>query len=133
MTNRRRCLLGTTWKQIKDLTWTIGSQITSTGSRVEASNSAYSSAVMKSGVTVKRTGSQTDGDGVNIACFVHEYKGSGGAAQTNWLRRTSIPVGYTVTLGSDCTNFRFNFAYASNSGKTMTQEIIDSYFSAEYK
>lgn len=133
MTNRRRCLLGTKWKKIKGLTWTIGSQITSTGSRVGASNSSYSSAVMASGVTVKRTGHQTDGNGINLACYVHEYKGDGSPAQTNWLRRTGLSVGSTVTLGSDCTNFRFNFAYASNSGKTMTQEIIDNYFSAEYK
>ena len=121
------------WKPVTGLTWTIGKNISGTGTRNDAAYAAYSSAVFAPGATIKRTGPQTDGDGVNLSCFVHEYKGDGTPSQANWLRRTSVASGGSVTVQSDCTNWRFNFAYVSSACKTMTQTVIDNYFAAEYK
>lgn len=117
---------------ITNASFEVGKNITSSGSISTTGIASYSSAVFALGATVKRTGSATDGDGTALICFLHEYKGTGSTTQSNWLRRTSLSVNSPVTVGADCTNWRLTFAYGSDSGKSMSQSVIDSYFGAEF-
>ena len=133
MLNRRRALMAMqggsptdTWTELTVLTWTVGKTITSTGSISTVTYGSYSAFVGVAGATVKYTGAVVDSNGKDIIVFLHEYAGS------TWKRRTRMYTGDEVTVGSDCTRWRFNFAHSSSDGTAMTQAIIDDCFSAEY-
>lgn len=117
--------------------WTLNSTITSKGGEVINSPTlAKFGAVCqtyypaKTGDQFLRTKQNADGDGVELLMWVHEYSVETGGG---WLRRTSILSGDPYTLGANTKSVRFTFAYASSTGKSMTQNIIDDYFAVSYR
>lgn len=116
---------------ITGLEWTSGRTISGTNGAVNTA--AYSAATINdrtpvpAGVTtVKFTGTASY-DGTTINVFCHEYEGA------TWKRRlANMNSGAEVSLTSTTTGVRFTFAFGANSGKTMTQAIIDQCFAAEW-
>lgn len=134
---RRREMMGLNqnWKPLTGLSWTIGETLTAEGHN---STSKYGSRtgyinINSHPYVFKNNSAIKDANDKNLNLSIHEYSG------TTWLRRTLMNESYVsqngreVTLGADCTRYRLTFNYPSTSGQTMTQEIVDTYFSAEYK
>ena len=113
--------------------WTFGRFINGTNGSFSSNDaySAYSAAVaVTPGQVIKRTGLQSY-DGTNINMFPHFYRGA--ANQGNWISRGSnLSVGNTETVPSGAVYVRFNFAYGSTTGKTMSQTAIDAAFGAAF-
>ena len=74
---------------------------------------------------IKATGTFVYGS-YTINCFVQEFKDG------VWQRRLRIYAGDTVNLTSDTTTIAITYAFAANSGQTMTQAVIDASFAAEW-
>lgn len=119
--------------------WAIGKNISSTGTINNSAIAAYGPNITDdpmaaaAGATIKRTGSQTDGNGNNINMYIHEYVGR------TWKQRIQLNVGSTVRLQSTAagdaytTNgIRITFAYGSGSGLSMSQAVIDAYYGAAF-
>ena len=116
---------------ITGLEWFVGRFISGTNGTVNSA--AYSAATINhgtpvpAGVTKVRFTGTASYDGATINVFVHEYEGS------TWKRRLpNMNSGVETSLTATTTSVKFTFAFSQSSGKTMTREIVDACFAAEW-
>ena len=136
--NRRRSLMGQAEAEpsstpVTGLRWEIGRNLNSSGSNTSATYGACTYRIDAAGTKVQRTGLASY-DGAAINCFLHEYdRTHTGLSSQGWIKRTQIYANdAAVTLGSTTTHIAFTFAFPSGAGKTMTQDIVDQCFGAEW-
>lgn len=110
-----------------DLSWTVGKGINSSTGAIE--NSQYEAisneiCVEPGDVFKRNTPAKTSGN-VNISMRVASYNGN------SFISRDTVASGNSLTIPNNATKIIIDFAHPSASGTAMTQETIDTYFSAE--
>ena len=107
-----------------NISWVIGSSISSNGTIGSAASYAYSSAIaVDAGGRIKRSTSYRDANSRILLIHVCQYDDT-----DTFISRTTLGDGEEVVFESNTASIRFNFGRAASLGVLMTAEDITTYF-----
>lgn len=110
-----------------DFEWTLGKNYDLTGYLANATGFATSGLYKVSpGNIIISTSPNQDANSKNITFDVNEFKSNGSV----WLKRNRLTSGESFAVGSETTHIRFGFGYKNAESVTITQTLVDTYFSA---
>ena len=109
------------------LSWDIGKNIYADGSLQNNQYMALTKPIpVDSGDVIVRTAQEKDTNNTALIFYVNTYN------QTTWIDRATLSYGQSYTIPNNITAVRIGFGHVTGSGVTMTQEDVDTYFSADF-
>ena len=105
-------------------TWNLKKNYNTSGAYVVADGFAVTSQYIPvaPGDRVQRKAPAKDANDKTLSMLINEFDG------TTWLRRTGVPSGTYMVVGSDATAIRIAYGYPSDQNVTITQELVDATF-----
>ncbi len=112
-------------KKLQNLSWTFGKGINGSGVWFDANTWAMTAIdSVSAGYIIKSESSEKDGDDVDLHFWVHEYNGS------TWIRRTELGNGESLVVPDGTNKLFIVFGRSTAMGIAITQNDINTYFSA---
>lgn len=108
-----------------DLIWILGRNVNDSGNPVNSARWATTKKIQISGTRFKWTGAATNGT-YAFTTRILEYD-----ASENFISRSEMAQGEIYTVSADCQYVAFTTGYAATSAPSMTQAMIDEFFSVE--
>lgn len=113
-------------KDASNFSWSIGKSINASGTMANTPGFAITSTIPVVGTTVVYNATSDKGyNNKSTTFWVHEFDENG-----DWLRREQILAKQAYFVKEDCTSMRIAYGYPQNQSVTMTDELLNEYFSA---